>query len=105
MGVIKNFKWTEGINDKSMRASFRKWTGMPMTIRQTKIPSLALNQAKLVAEHRKRATLNSVDKVAYSLESSMSFAEEPTRNISQSAWNKIRIVEMRKRERLVEFNP
>ena len=35
-GTIKNFKKTEGINDKSIIGSFREWTGMPETKRNDK---------------------------------------------------------------------
>ena len=39
-GTIMNFKKTEGINDQSIKGSFRKWTGMPQTTRDKKIPGL-----------------------------------------------------------------
>ena len=43
LGKITNYKKTEGINDQSMRGSFRKWTGMPQTTRNGVIPSLIFN--------------------------------------------------------------
>ena len=42
-GQILNYKVANGINDQSMRGSFRKWTGMPQTTRPNKIPALPLN--------------------------------------------------------------
>ena len=105
LGTILNYKRAEGINDH--QSSFRKWTGIPMTTRANKIPDLALNQAKLVAEHRKKTAM-SFEKQNGSFDSALgSTTEEPTpmRNISQSAWNKIRQVQLKKRERLTEFNP
>ena len=57
-----------------------------------------------MAEHRKR-TLLSIDKTA-SIDSSVGPEEQNThRNISKSAWNKIRMVELKKKERLAEFCP
>ena len=53
-GKIMNYKKTEGINDQC-QGTFRKWTGMPQTTRLTKISGMPINnQAKLVADHRKK---------------------------------------------------
>ena len=57
-GTIMNYKKTTGINDKSTRNSFRKWTGMPQETRQNKMPSLPVAQSRLVADHRKRAMMS-----------------------------------------------
>ena len=43
LGKITNYKKTEGINDKSVKGTFRKWTGMPSTTRNGIIPSLNFN--------------------------------------------------------------
>ena len=56
-GTIMNYKKTEGINEQAGAGSFRKWTGMPQTTRANKklqIPGLAINHAKVMAEHRKK---------------------------------------------------
>ena len=103
-GTIMNYKKTEGINEQAGANSFRKWTGMPQTVRANKklqIPGLTTS--KVVAEHRKKTVYPDVQS---SLESSaLGHAEPvaPARNISQSAWNKIRLVELKKRDRL-NFN-
>ena len=112
-GKIMNYKMLSGINDhQSLRGSFRKWTGMPQTTRTNKMPELvAVKESRLIADHRKRA-LKSIDKKSGFHESStISAGNEDSphnhthRNISKSAWNKIRLVKLKKKERLVEFNP
>ena len=100
-GTIMNYMKTDGINDQTRGSSFRKWTGMPQTTRANKVPSLALNHTKMISEHRRNMT--SKDVVSQN-ESVMSPADVPARNISQSAWNKIRMVEAKKKDRL-NFHP
>ena len=80
---------------------------MPQTTRLTKIPGLALNQAKLVADHRKKTVFPSAEKKHGSVDRGSdgnASIESPTnRNISQTAWKKIRLAELRKKDRL-NFN-
>ena len=83
---------------------------MPQTTRAGKsgvaVPVLGINQSKLVAEHRKKTTLNTIEK-QMSIDSTTKVvprtSESYQRNISQSAWNKIRLVELKKKDRL-NFN-
>ena len=103
-GTIMNYKKTEGINEQAGAGSFRKWTGMPQTTRASKklaIPGLNVNKAKMVADHRKKTVLPI--EMQNSFESTLGQTEHPSRNISQTAWNKIRLVEMKKKDRL-NFN-
>lgn len=73
LGTIINYKKTEGINDQSMLKSFRKWTGMPQTTRNASgthrqlMPGLNHKQAanKLVASHRKHATIHYRDSLGH----------------------------------------
>ena len=52
-----------------------------------------------MAEHRKQSiTSNEASTITAS-------GEYANRNISQSAWNKIRLTELKKKQRLTEFNP
>ena len=100
-GTIMNYKKTEGINEQAGAGSFRKWTGMPQTTRANKklqIPGLNINKAQMVADHRKKTV--HPNEMQSSVESSLGQTEAPTRNISQSAWNKIRLVELKKKDRL-----
>ena len=65
-----------------------------------------MNNTRVIADHRQKALLSN-DKAVTSFEgSTLGVADDHThRNISQSAWNKIRQVELRKKQRLIEFNP
>ena len=78
---------------------------MPQTTRANKIPGLGLNQhAKVVADHRRKAEDIFGAEIKGSVESALGSARnEKLRNISQTAWNKIRQVEMKKQDRL-NFN-
>ena len=83
LGVITNYKKTEGINDQS-KGSFRKWTGMPATTRndRDKIPSLTLNQTKIIEEHRKKPTVVFPPDDRYTAFDSALGSREASRNIS-----------------------
>ena len=99
-----NFKKTEGINEQAGPGSFRKWTGMPQATRANKklqIPGLAMS--KVVAEHRKKNSTYPIELQSSVESSTLGQIEPPGRNISQSAWNKIRLVELKKKDRL-NFN-
>lgn len=60
------------------------------------MPSLTSNQAFIVTEHRKKTTMYPVDEKQYaSIDSALSAIEEPRKNISKAAWNKIRLAEIK----------
>ena len=101
VGTILNFNRAVGINDKSALGSFRKWTGMPQTTRAGKVPAVPLIHQKVVDQHRKQQNLT-IEKQA-SLDGSTGSVDAQKRQISQSAWNKIRVVELKKKDRL-NFN-
>lgn len=100
-GKIMNFTRMAGINDKVKREDLHQWSGIPKTTRNNRVPSLNLNQAKLVAHHR-RKTQNAevLEKTTASMASANFSSNDARRNISQTAWNKIRLVELKKQDRL-----
>ena len=101
VGTILNYNRASGINDKSALGSFRKWTGMPQTTRASKVPGVPLIHQAVVDQHRKQQ-INTIEKQG-SIDGSVSSLEPSKRQISQSAWNKIRVVELKKKDRL-NFN-
>jgi hypothetical protein len=68
-----------------------------------KISVAPLSNSKVVADHRKKKVLSTDKRV--SIDSGLVSTDAGDhRNISQSAWNKIRLVELKKKERL-NFHP
>ena len=101
LGKIMNFTRMAGINDMVKNENMRQWTGIPQTTRNSKVPSLNLNQKKLVAHHRKTTQNEEVyDKTTASMNRAPASSHEARRNISKTAWNKIRLVELKKKDRL-----
>ena len=106
-----NFKKAEGINDMSLKETFKKWPGIPKDMRGGRAPGTAANTARLIADHRKKNLFSvALEKQAELEKSTIGFAESihensfRQRNISQTAWNKIRQFEQRKKDRL-NFKP
>lgn len=106
-GAIQNFKRIDGVNDE-VKAGFRKWTGMPQLERPKPVKADRLPNAndhqQYIKSHRRPQVDSELAVSEYRINSAgyveSQMQKQRARQIPESAWNKVRLAELKAVERL-----